>query len=183
MTDDPGKLAEQGDIQAMLWCSRNLREPEDRSRWWFRAIEAAHAGSADFDYFARAYGKWERWLEEEVDPYQGEKALAPLRDHVRTWLLKRCGLSFAQIKSSLAPDQWEDRDYGALPKKSLKRRHFDHKGLLLLAALADCELQCLDVLQLLILIRDGGFDSEVFPRDERTWQKLGELLVERWQDA
>jgi len=118
MTDDPGKLAEQGDIQAMLWCSRNLREPEDRSRWWFRAIEAAHAGSADFDYFARAYGKWERWLEEEVDPYQGEKALAPLRDHVRTWLLKRCGLSFAQIKSSLAPDQWEDRDYGALPKKS-----------------------------------------------------------------
>jgi hypothetical protein len=183
LNNDQKIQAEQGDVQVMLWCSRNLREPEERNHWWFKAIEAAHSGSADFDCFAWAYVKWERWFHEEMDPYQGEKSLALLRDHVWQWLLKRCGLTFAKITSSLAPEEWEDGYYGALPKKGLRKRLFDYRGSLFLAALADSELQRLDVLQLLTLIYDGGFDSEVFRCDEPTWTKLAKFLIERWQHA
>lgn len=179
--DDFRTRAQRGEIAAMLWCSRNLREPKDRSFWWFKAIETAHSGSSDFDVFAMAYARWERWYE-DMDPYRN-KASAPLDDHVAAWLARTCGVSFAQMKSCLAPDRWEDEEYRVLPEGSLRERLFDYRGLLVLAALADCDLRGCEVLKLLKRISSGNFDSEVFRRDDPTWKKVAGFVIERWTDS
>lgn len=174
--------AEKGNIKAMLWCGRNMREPEERNYWWFRAIESAHPGTTDIDYFARAYAKWERWYHEDVDPYTKDRLL-PLNEHIERFLIKNCGHTFEQIKSAIAPEHIFEGDYQALPKRSLRRRLFDYRGQLFLAALSDCDQEGLDVFRFLHSIRNGSFDSEVFLASEPTWVMIATALMVSWKNT
>lgn len=183
MSGDQKVQAEQGDIKAMIWCSRNMREPDERNFWWFKAVETSHAGSSDFDFFARAYVKWERWFHGDIDPYLGKHALAPLHKNADDFLSKRCGSSLKEMKSSIKPENIEDGDYAVFPKRGLRRRLFDYRGDLFVAALSDCDREGIKVLQLAEVIRDGKFQSEVFPENETTWKRIATFLLERWTDT
>ena len=183
MSGDQKVQAEQGDIKAMIWCSRNSREPKERDFWWFKAIETAHSGSSDIDLFARAYAKWERWVSDDVDPYRGENALSPLHESADAFLHRRCGSSLKEMKSSIKPEEIEDGDYAIFPKKSLRRRLFDYRGDLFVAALSDCDEEGLNVLQLAKVIRDGSFQSEVFVPNEPAWVRISAFLVDNWKDV
>ena len=182
MENDYRARAEQGEIAAMLWCAHNLREPEERNCWWVKAIETAHPTSTDFDYFARSYAKWLRWYFEELDVYR-ENAMGPLHDPVEAWLASRFGLTFAQVRTSLVVNRWEEGRYGDLPTGRLRERLFNNTAYFVLAALADCDLHQRDALQLMKLICEGSFESEVFRADDPTWTKLVEFLVERWTEV
>jgi len=183
MSDNHKRQAEQGDITAMLWCSRNLREPDERNFWWFKAIETAHSGASDFDFFARAYVKWERWFHCDMDPYLGRNALAPLHESANAFLGRRCGSSLKAMKSEIKPEEIEDGDYAIFPKKSLRRRLIDYRGDLFVAALSDCDQEGLNVLELAEVIRDGTFQSEVFVANEPAWIRISVFLIENWKHA
>jgi hypothetical protein len=102
---------------------------------------------ADFDRYVRKVYEAEETLQ-RVDPYEKEP-LKELTTKVNSFLQKHAGIDYQEFVRRANPYEFDENDYGAMPKKALKRRLFDHRAYLYLSALADSESEGADIGQLL----------------------------------
>ena len=68
---------------------------------------------------------------------------------VNGFLQKHAGIDYQEFVRRANPYEFDENDYGAMPKKALRRRLFDHRAYLYLSALADSETEGADIGQLL----------------------------------
>jgi|TARA_Y100000310_G_scaffold207340_1_gene207845 hypothetical protein len=102
---------------------------------------------ADFDRYVRKVYEAEEVLQ-RVDPYEKEP-LKELTAKVNSFLQKHASIDYQEFVRRANPYEFDENDYGAMPKKALRRRLFDHRAYLYLSALADSEEEGADIGQLL----------------------------------
>ncbi len=95
---------------------------------------------------------------------------------VNGFLQKHAGIDYQEFVRKANPYEFDENDYGAMPKKALRRRLFDHRAYLYLSALADSESEGADIGQLLEQIRSHKIPFIKKEEREPTFQAIYNIL-------
>ena len=125
----------------------DLSKREDTPSLDYKNFSGNRKDEADFDRYVRKVYEAEEALQ-RVDPYEKEP-LMELTAKVNGFLQKHAGIDYQEFVRRANPYEFDENDYGAMPKKALRRRLFDHRAYLYLSALADSETEGADIRQLL----------------------------------
>ena len=125
----------------------SLPNGDDSPSLDYKNFSGNRKDEADFDRYVRKVYEAEEALQ-RVDPYEKEP-LMELTAKVNGFLQKHAGIDYQEFVRRANPYEFDENDYGAMPKKALRRRLFDHRAYLYLSALADSETEGADIGQLL----------------------------------
>lgn len=99
-------------------------------------IDSVRTGEADLDYFFHMLAGEMRSLN-GIDPYQVQP-FKPFQAKVRKFLKERLQTDYETFVGSAKPERMTTDDFSQLPKGRLRKRLFDYRLRLYLAALEDC---------------------------------------------
>jgi len=113
---------------------------------------------------------------DKINPYI-ENPLKPLNDKVNAFLQRHVGISYLEFVDQTKPEDFEEEDFEFLPrKKNLRRRLFDFRARLVIAALADTEKQGLNLEEILDAIKDETIPLIKREKEEPTFKAILKIL-------
>lgn len=132
-------------------------------------------GNADFDTYLQQLEK-EIQNYEEIDPYKKEP-MKQLDNKVNDFLVKHASISYHDFKMIAQPDSFETDDYRLLPKrKNLRKRLFDYRAKMLIAALANSESLVSNLDDLIRTIKDRKIPYIKNDANEPTFMAIAKIL-------
>lgn len=138
-------------------------------------LERSKTGNPSFDAFVEAlYGEMQ--IYDEIDPYKRDP-LKPITDKADDFLRRHAGISYISFLRQAKPEGFTENDFGKLPEeKNLRRRLFNHRAMLYLAALEDSEKMGHDIDKVLQEVKEGKIPYIKRESDEPTFREILRVL-------
>jgi len=138
-------------------------------------LRRVKCGEPSFDVFVEAlYATMQRY--DAIDPSKKDP-LKPIRDRADGFLRGHAGISYESFLRQAKPEEFTENDFGTLPKKkNLRRRLFDHRAMLYLAALDDTVKQGYDLDSILAEVRKREIPYIKKEANEPTFKEILKVL-------
>ena len=167
----------ENNIFSRLLClAMNEDNSEERKHSYEVFKEQTKTGNPSFDaYIDVLVGVMHEYG--AINPYQGKSCLTSFITKADAFLQRHASLTYETFLKQAKPEEFTTDDYGILPdKKRLKIRAFEHRTLLHLCALEECEQQGLNLEEILQQIRTHNIPSLKHEPEEPSFNEILKVL-------
>lgn len=133
-------------------------------------LDQTRTGDPSLDRYIRQISAEMRAID-NIDPYEKDTT-KPSRAKVDHFLRTHTGMTYEEFVAQCHPETFDTGDFPKYPKTALKRRLFDYRARLYLAALDNCERQGENIPSLLVKIQEGKIPFIKKSRDEPTFSAI-----------
>ena len=142
-------------------------------------LNNSFTGNPFFDAFITELSG-EMQIYDGINPYVLD-ALRPLITKADSFLRRHAHMSYEEFLKRSKPETFTKSDYGILPaKKNLKRRLFEHRSLLYLSSLDDCERLGHTIDDILLAIKHGVIPTIKKELNEPTFEEILAVLGKKY---